>query len=71
MMVALVITVWIILGTLAYLIHRGIWKRDFNEWTISDRRLALIVACGGPFALFGEVILYLILLLESDKPAKW
>ena len=57
--------------------YRADFRKSFNgSWTVGDRRIALLLACLGPFALFSAVVTFPYgdhdaRYRKNQEPAKW
>jgi len=68
-----VILFWFACGVCGYLVFRWDWRREFNEWTVRDRRAALWQSAWGPSTALAAVITMLASRdrASDNRPAKW
>lgn len=63
------IAIYVLGSILGYLLFRRDMRRQFNEWTISDRNMAFMLSLLSWITVFVGVIFYLG--EGNNKPAKW
>ena len=68
----LLIVAQVLSGIGAYLIFRKIERTSkFPKWTRGDRRVTIVLSCGGMITLIFAIFLYLIEGPGTDKEVKW
>ena len=64
---------WLPCMVTGYLLLRLAFRTGFEEWSIGDRRLVILLSLTGPAAVLAGAIVAVTVFLQcsSDRPAKW